>query len=287
MFTKSLVILALSAIPFSALQAQTGMMEVVDILPGDSLNVRSGPGANHTDIGDLQPHEIVTVLGYDASGRWAQIRYRGQIAYVSASFLAETTRPDGSSIHTGPHRVTGIAPGDADGGLVVRDGAGINHAQIGLLLNDTVVHVIQRSPNGRWAMIAYGQNVGWVGTAYLQSQPLPQPAQPAPQTANGFLLDVLCRGTEPFWTLEFAADRTVTYTALIQGQAPLTSLTQTIPSAGGGYPFSFWAAPYSGVISSGQCSDGMSDLSYSMAIALSKPAPNGGMETVYGCCAMR
>lgn len=286
MFKKSLIILAFSTLPLAGLQAQTGMMSVTNLLPGDSLNVRSGPGAGYPDIGDLQDDDIINVLGHDPSGRWAQIRYRGQTAYVAVRYLSDPMRNDGSSVLTGPHVVTGIAPNDADGGLVVRDGDGMGHAQIGLLGNNAVVHVIQRSANGNWAMIAFGQGVGWVGTAYLQSQPVPQPVPQPAQTANGFPLDILCRGTEPFWTIGFAVDQSVAYTSLIQGPAPVVSLTQATPAAGGGYPYSFVAGPYSGAISAGQCSDGMSDLQYSMAIALNKPAPNGGFETVYGCCSM-
>ncbi len=117
--------------------AQTTLMQVDGIRRGDTLNVRTGPGASYKDIGDLQAGEIVTVLGYDASGRWAKVRYRGQIAYASARYLTTPLRTDGRSADTGAHRVIGIKAGDPDGGLVMRDGAGTSFAQFRLVAAGT------------------------------------------------------------------------------------------------------------------------------------------------------
>lgn len=359
----------------TAAQAQTTFMEVVGVRDGDTLNVRTGPGTKFEDIGDYQPSEMVPILGYDSSGKWAKVRYRGQVGYVAVKFLRDPFRADGSSISTGAHVVTGIKVGDPDGGLVVRDGAGKSFANIGVLRNNTAVHVIQRSPNGKWAMINHGAGIGWVSTAYLNSanqqgganpQPMPSPTpQTAPDggslpgvftvtgvsandvlnirdaprvsgsriggfapgqrvsvlgmasstwakvsfgqsvgfvnigflarntgggatTVNGFQMGIICQGTEPFWTLDIAEDRTVTFNSLINGQAPLASLQQTTPSSlTGSYPFTFSAPPYSGVVKAEYCTDGMSDIQYPWSIILNKPSQNGGTETVYGCCRLR
>lgn len=356
-------------------QAETIFMQVNGVRAGDTLNVRTGPGPDFADIGDIQPNAVIPVFGYDASGNWAKVRYQGQTSYVSARYLKTLNRPDGSSTLTGPHVVTGIKANDADGGLVARSGPGTDHQNIGVLLNHTQVHVIRRSPNGKWAMIPLGTDVAWVSTAYLNSiptsapEPMPSPTpQIAPDggslpamftvtgvaandslnfrdapstsgniiggfapgadvhvlsmssgtwayvtdgeiagyvsirfltrnggiaasgtasvtTANGFVLGILCRGTEPHWTFEIADDRTVTYTSLIGGAAAQTSLVQTTPSSmTGSYPFTFSAPPYSGQIRTQQCSDGMSDINYTMSISLNTPGQSGGNQTLYGCC---
>lgn len=354
--------------------AQTGAQIVTGIAQGDSLNVRSGPGSQYQDIGDLLEGEVVFVRTLDSSGRWAQIQYRGNTAWVSTRYLQDAMRPDGSSSQVGPNVVTGIAANDSDGGLVVRDGPGMQNARLGVLRNGTQVHVVQFSRNGRWAMIASGNDTGWVSARYLrpvpqqapQPQPMPSPnplvapdggplpaqfdvtgvgpndvlwvrSQPdatsapvgnlAPDgsivvtsmatadwaqvqygqnigyvnigflmrstggnsshTQNGFPLGLTCRGTEPFWTLEIADDRTVTYTSLINGQAPLASLVQTTPAPGGGYPYDFVAGAYMGQLSQQSCSDGMSDTNYSMRLILTVTGQNGSAETLYGCCNMQ
>ena len=161
--------------------AETIFMQVTDVRQGDTLNVRTGPGSDFQDIGDIQPDAVVVILGYDASGRWAKLRYQGQIAFVSSRYLKLPYRNDGSAITTGPHQVTGIKAGDPDGGLVVRDGPGTSFANIGVLSNQTQVHVIQRSSDGKWAMIPLANSVGWVSTAYLNSL---QAAAPTPLSPN-------------------------------------------------------------------------------------------------------
>lgn len=347
--------------------ASAELMKVVDISDGDTLNVRSGPGTSHADIGDINEHTYVNVTGYSNDRKWAQIQYRGQMAWVSAKHLSAGQSGGTGSTGLGTNVVTGIAANDADGGLVVRGGAGKSFARLGVLRNNTAVHVIQQDGDGKWAMIGFEGGVGWVSTAYLTAMnaaPTPMPSNPqvapdggplpavftvtgvsvndrlwvrdAPQvtgrrlggltpgavvnvngralgnwvqitlngqigyinanyltrasqssgasTANGFPLGISCRGTEPHWTLSIAADRSVQYTSLIDGPDLISSLTQTTPSVGGGYPFNFTAQPYSGVLNSQACSDGMSDISYSMAIMLSRPSANGGTETLHGCC---
>ncbi len=360
--------------------AETSFMQVTGVPQGDTLNVRTGPGSGFPDIGDIQPGQVLVILGYDETGRWAQVRYQGQLAFVSARYLRSPSRADGSSVTTGPHEVTGIKAGDPDGGLVVRDGPGSNHTNIGVLSNRTQVHVIQRSDDGEWAMISAGTGVGWVSATYLNSvpatgTPTPEPMpSPTPQTApdggslpamfivsgvaaddnlnfrdapgtsgniighfapgadvqvsgmasgnwayvtdgetagyvniryltrnsgssgsgadpvtlaNGFVLGILCRGTEPYWTFEIADDRTTTYTSLIGGPGPQSSLVQTTPSSlTGSYPFSFSAPPYSGLIKTQQCSDGMSDVSYTMSVSLNTPGQSGGTQTLNGCCSV-
>lgn len=349
----------------SAFEASAEMMQVVGIAGGDTLNVRQGPNASSADIGDLEEHAMVEVLGRNFAQTWAQIQYGDQLGWVSTAYLASSAPPPAV---IGANIVRGIAADDPDGGLVVRGGAGTEFAAIGTLLNETLVHVIQMAEGGTWAMIGFGGNAGWISTAYLTAaNTLPAPSdgvdpQIAPDggplpavftvtgvaaddklwvrdapavtgarlgglspnsvvslngrvsedwgqitlngqigyvhigfltrasenggntTVNGFPLGLSCRGTEPFWTLTVAQDRTVEYTSLIDGADPIASLTQTTPAIGGGYPFTFGAQRYSGTLDQTACSDGMSDINYSLSLTLTRAQNGGGSETLYGCC---
>ncbi len=170
--------LLVAALWGSGVAAQAPFFQVDGVRQGDTLNVRSGPGANFQDIGDLAPGQVVRVLGYNANGKWAQVRYRGQNAWVSARFLKVTQGGTSGSGTLGTFFVKGIKANDADGGLVVRAGAGKGFARLGVLSNGTGVNVVQRSPGGKWAMINFGNGVGWVSTAYLgQQKPKPAPSQ--------------------------------------------------------------------------------------------------------------
>ncbi|MGG8408550.1 SH3 domain-containing protein [Streptomyces sp. 12297] len=60
----------------------------------DALNVRSGPGTNHSVIGTLAPGSYVSspycsdwVAGPGGNGWWVQISFKGRLAYVSTQFL--------------------------------------------------------------------------------------------------------------------------------------------------------------------------------------------------------
>jgi len=54
------------------------------------LNVRSGPGTNFNTLGVLNPDEVVTLTGKNASGTWLQILYPGgpgERGWVTAAFI--------------------------------------------------------------------------------------------------------------------------------------------------------------------------------------------------------
>ncbi|SEK99996.1 SH3 domain-containing protein [Pacificibacter marinus] len=362
---KSFTFITASALSLWAGICSAEMMQVVDIADGDTLNVRQGPSASALDIGDLDEHTYIDVIGYNIDQTWARIQYGETAGWVFAKHLLRGDMPKAT---IGTNIVTGIAADDPDGGLVVRSGAGTEFAAIGALRNDTMVHVIQQSRDGKWAMIGFGGDAGWVSTSYLKGQtatPTPMPSaspqiasdggvlpavftvtgvaandrlwvRDAPQptggrigslepgelvgvdgtasgdwvqitlngqigyinssyltranessagtTPDGFPLGIICRGTEPFWTLTIAEDRSVQYTSLINGPDPITALKQTTPAIGGGYPYDFAAQSYTGTLNSQMCSDGMSDISYSMALQLLKPNGQGGVETLHGCC---
>jgi len=363
--------LALSTNPVSA-----EMMQVGGLLAGDTLNVRDGAGTSFADIGDLHEGDIINVLGLDFEGKWAQITYRGQTAYVSVKYLHGVMGVDGSSTTTGAHWVTGIKAGDPDGGLVVRAGSGVNFAAVGVLSDGAEAHVIQNSDDGKWAMIAFGPGIGWVNSAYLsatdphaaastQLSPSSDPqsasligpdglalpavytvtgvasddvlwvrseptqfsgrvgnlAPNAPvvvlgmatdgwvqvsigqdagyvnadfltrgggvTTSSGLQMNILCSGTEPFWTLDIDQDRTVTYT-MAGTAAQFSALNQATPSSlTGSYPYTIAAQPVTGVIGREICSDGMSEVQYPWSIVLNAPNEAGVLSTMQGCCTLR
>jgi uncharacterized protein YraI len=54
------------------------------------INVRSGPGAGSESLGILNPKDVVSVLGRDAGGNWAQIKFAGApdgMGWVAAEFI--------------------------------------------------------------------------------------------------------------------------------------------------------------------------------------------------------
>ena len=190
---KPILRAALFALPLLAAGVQTAVAEVqkrVKNTASGYLNVRTGPGTSFADIGDIPSGTIVSVLGYDPSGRWAIINWQGQIAYVARSFLTDIAQPPVINDGTGMHRVTGIAPNDPDGGLVVRVGPGTNFGRLLVLPQGTPVNIVEVSPNRKWSRGVFSDGgSGWMRNRYLRAvaQPQPQP-QPQPQAGATYVV---------------------------------------------------------------------------------------------------
>lgn len=188
-----LTALVVASLPFAApALAQPQKVEfrqVVGIANGDSLNIRSGPGRTYKDFGDLKNGAIVKIYGFDASGRWAKLRVRGQDAYVSAKYLAHVQKrpnsaPQPNGISLGPHLVTGIANDDPDGGLNVRRKPNRASRIKATLPLSTPVTVRSISADRKWSFIRSAYGMGWVRNKYLvkalprnNQSPRPQPIE--------------------------------------------------------------------------------------------------------------
>ena len=173
------VLIALSGIatPASA-QVDNRQMVTTEVKRGDSLNVRTGPGTQFEDIGDIKRNQAVPVLGYDASGKWAKVLWRGQEGWVAARYLSGgvggknlnpnlNTAGNSYAPGLGPHVVAGVPAKDPIGGLALRSGAGTSFPVTQVIGNRIDVFVISRSANGNWAFIRFMNGTGYVSTAFL------------------------------------------------------------------------------------------------------------------------
>ena len=119
----------------------------------DSLNVRTGPGANYSILGSLKNGAIVEVQSI--TNGWAKISFNGKVGYCSANskYLEKTAT-----------RMKVIADS-----LNVRTGPGTNYSVLGSLKNGSVVEV-QSITNG-WAKINFNGKVGYCNASskYLQA----------------------------------------------------------------------------------------------------------------------
>ncbi len=57
------------------------------VIANGTINVRSGPGTNFPDVGDLQPGASVTILDTSDNGNWYQIRYGTGEAWVRRDLI--------------------------------------------------------------------------------------------------------------------------------------------------------------------------------------------------------
>ena len=94
------LIIALGLLLPTLATADPGYFRVTGVAADDTLNVRSGPSASATDIGDLPANATaIEIAGTDPSGRWGQIVWEEGDGWVSMRFLTPDSVP----------RITGTA----------------------------------------------------------------------------------------------------------------------------------------------------------------------------------
>ena len=99
------------------------------------LNVRSGPGTNHSLVGKLYKGDKVGVIS-EANG-WSKIKFNGKDAHVSSQYLSKVNESGGGTNPT-PPPVTG---GESTENV---NGATINYKALSYTLNDHINAQIER-----------------------------------------------------------------------------------------------------------------------------------------------
>jgi uncharacterized protein YgiM (DUF1202 family) len=115
-----------------------------------SLNIRSGPGLNHSVIGSLSKNAVVTVLS--AENGWAKINYNNRTAYISLQYITSLKREA-----TTTYIVNAAV-------LNVRSQAGMHGNIIGSLSRGQAV-VSQGEQNG-WLQIRYNGKTAYIKKDY-------------------------------------------------------------------------------------------------------------------------
>jgi uncharacterized protein YgiM (DUF1202 family) len=95
---------------FTSMQAVAAPIGTASVT-ASVLNVRQGASATSAKLGTMRAGETVQVIGQQ--DKWLQIRYNGQLAFISGDFATFTPRPE--ALEAGPieQSVGSAGPGDA------------------------------------------------------------------------------------------------------------------------------------------------------------------------------
>lgn len=140
------------------------------------------------------------------------------------------------------------------------------------------VEVLEISPDGKWGKVAAGgEGNGWVSLAYLERQPVLDPALvPRPMT---------CLGTEPFWSLGLF-EQGAEWTTPDTPRTDLGEVTEAVAMQG--FHVRAEAGPervFNLTISREWCTDAMSDRQFGFAAKLFIESPDGNA-LLSGCCTL-
>lgn len=127
------------------------------------LNVRSGPGLNHSVIGSLARGETVTVTGPSAGG-WAPVRSQGRRAYVAAQYLSGVRGTAAVAASGSSSAARTVAD------LNVRTGAGTDNPVVTTLPRGTRITLTGRT-QGDWSQISLKGRSLWVNNAWIAGGP--------------------------------------------------------------------------------------------------------------------
>lgn len=172
--------------------------------------------------------------------------------------------------------VKGVAANDV---LNIRAEPSAGAAVLGTIAPHALnVEVIEISADGKWGKVAAGgEGNGWVSLAYLERQPVLDPAlAPRPMT---------CLGTEPFWSLGLF-EQGAEWSTPDTPRADLGEVTEAV--APQGFHIRAEEGPervYNLTISREWCSDGMSDRQFGFAAKLFIESPDGNA-LLSGCCTL-
>jgi uncharacterized membrane protein len=169
-------------------------------------------------------------------------------------------------------RVTGVAAGDV---LNIRAEPSAGAAILGGLPPDAAgVEVV--AERGGWGLVSTGEGAGWVKLSFLARQPdedwfaLTQPLR--------------CLGTEPFWSLGVEpATRVAVFSTPEAGDA-FTTLTTLWPGEDWWQEAAFALPDGFATLTGGECSDGMSDRAFGIAIKLYRMGDAPAV--LQGCCSL-
>ena len=168
--------------------------------------------------------------------------------------------------------VTGVAANDV---LNIRARPDAQSEIIGSLAFDaTGIEVVRIS--GDWGLINSGDSAGYASLRYLERAPGPQ--------WTALQSPILCLGTEPFWSLEIDPQGDRVRLATPEDPEPTDMAIEALWPAG---PWARSAAvglpDGMAVLVGAECSDGMSDRAYGIAVDIFRQEPEGETRRA-GCC---
>ncbi len=148
---------------------QIGSASVKGIATDDTLFVRSGPGTNFAEIGELA-YNATGISVKNCEGKWCDVQYGCIAGFASAKYLTEEYVEAASSEFSG---LFSVVDHPADQKLNVRSGPGEQYDVVAELAADTtgvVVTDCQAVDNYdyRWCNLSWNKVSGWGYGRYLQ-----------------------------------------------------------------------------------------------------------------------
>lgn len=144
------------------------------------------------------------------------------------------------------------------------------------------VELLAHDASGKWGRVNVGETSGWVALRFLK-------AQPTAWKANELPLTLQCSGTEPFWSIK-TVQKGLVFSAPDTPDRAL-SLRKVMDRGIEGDPMRGMIAGddkgrLTAVMQPQQCSDGMSDRAFALAVTVILDGQDQPSRMLTGCCSI-
>lgn len=165
--------------PTQPLAPVVPMPAEIVVLPGNVVNVRSGPGRQYKLLGRLADGNTAPVLGKSLDGQWWHIRFRGKLGWVHGDYVApvEATSAADKSAAPAPSAQAAVTrpPGPvivipAGHTINVRSGPGVRYAVLGRLVSGQRAEIIAKNADQSWWQIRYGDGFAWISARVVRTE---------------------------------------------------------------------------------------------------------------------
>ena len=200
---------AIAGLPVGLFERPLHLPQPGIVMTFGAVNLRAAPDLQGALLASVASGETLTVLGRNPAGDWLHLRREnGQSGWMFAELLFQNLGELNAVYEATPlppqryGRLGGSGRVIAPTGVNLRRGPHVRFALLGSLPAGSEVTLLERSPYSPWVKIEFGEVVGWVLLAALQtdawlpSLPLaagvPQP--PAPTRVPGSYDNAFPRG---------------------------------------------------------------------------------------------
>jgi uncharacterized protein YraI len=131
------------------------------------VNVRAETSTASDSLGIIASFSTIQIIGKESSGNWFQIIYTESTGWVRAEFVQINPAVEIPVVEIIPSNGSGRS-GVVINGVNVRNGPGIEHESIGVLIQKDVVLVVGKDASGSWMQINFKDGTGWIALEFLQ-----------------------------------------------------------------------------------------------------------------------
>ncbi|MBN1120482.1 MAG: SH3 domain-containing protein [Anaerolineae bacterium] len=168
-FILTIILTILIGIPTAGVLAAPDNQGTVTVTATDYVKMRSGPGVEYEQIGQLPIGETVPLIGKSIDGTWYFFEYNGTSGWGSYVYLQVNGDINSVPIISAANTSAVVqATATPITGLRARSGPGTEYTQVASADALIPVPVLGRNADGSWILIDVNGVTGWVAARFCE-----------------------------------------------------------------------------------------------------------------------